>query len=81
MPEPRQSRPAHLELLAVSWSFGWPIAAGVMLGYWLDEKLGTSPAASLILGIGALVAAAWRMVDLGRQEAREHERDEAGHEQ
>ena len=32
MSEPSRSRPAHLQLLAVSWNFGWPVAAGVALG-------------------------------------------------
>jgi hypothetical protein len=75
MPEPDRSQPAHLQLLAVSWNFGWPIAAGVVLGHWIDEKLGTSPAATLLLGIGSMAASTWRLVTLSRREAAER-RDE-----
>lgn len=85
MPEPDNHRPAYLQLVAISWNFGWPVAAGVMVGHWLDEKLGSSPAATLVLGLGAMAAAIWRMVDLGRQDVLErheeeerHERDEHG---
>jgi len=76
MSEPARSRPAHLQLLAVSWNFGWPVAAGVALGHWLDEALGSSPAATLTLGIGAMGAATWRLVSLSRQEQDERRKDE-----
>lgn len=71
MPELGTKRPAHLQLMAVSWNFGWPVAAGVVLGHWIDEKLGCSPAATLGLGIGALAVAVYRLVVLGRQEVAE----------
>lgn len=76
MSEPARSRPAHLQILAVSWNFGWPVAAGVALGHWIDEALGSSPAATLVLGIGAMAAATWRLVSLSRQEQDERRRDE-----
>jgi len=78
MSEPARSRPAHLQLLAVSWNFGWPVAAGVALGHWLDERLGTSPAATLVLGIGAMAAAAWRLVSLSKQDVAERQEAEVG---
>lgn len=68
MAEPPRSRPVHLQLVAISWNFGWPIAAGVVFGHWLDGKLGTSPAATLLLGIGALAVSVWRLLELSRQE-------------
>lgn len=71
MTDPARRRPAHLELLAISWNFGWPITAGVALGYWVDQKLGSSPAATLLFGIGALVVAVRRMLELGRQDVAE----------
>lgn len=79
MREPGKSRPAHLQLLAISWNIGWPVAAGVMLGHWLDEKVGSSPLATLTFGLGAMAAAMWRMVNLGKREAaerREQEKEE-----
>jgi hypothetical protein len=76
MPETNRTRTAHLQLLAVSWNFGWPIAAGVALGYWIDENLGSSPAATLIIGIGALAASTWRLVTLSRLEQQAHRAEE-----
>jgi F0F1-type ATP synthase assembly protein I len=76
MPDPVHRRPAHLQILAVSWNFGWPIAAGVVAGHWVDEKVGSSPAATLLLGIGALAVSVRRLLDLGREEAEERRIDE-----
>jgi F0F1-type ATP synthase assembly protein I len=82
MKDPARKRPAHLELLAISWNFGWPIAAGVVLGHWLDERFGSSPAATLLFGIGALAVSVRRMIELGREDVaerrqeREEEREE-----
>lgn len=72
----RRHRTAHVQLLAVSWNFGWPIAAGVGIGYWIDGRLGTSPLASLGLGLGALAVSISRMIQLTRQEASERREDE-----
>lgn len=77
MTSPDRSRPAHLQLLAVSWNFGWPIAAGVVLGHWIDVSLGTSPAATLLIGIGSMVASTWRLVALSRQESAERRAEES----
>lgn len=78
MTDPARKRPAHLELLAVSWNFGWPIASGVILGHWIDVRFGFTPVATLVMGIGALVVSVRRMIDLGREEARERQEDEHG---
>lgn len=71
MHEDPPQRPAHLQLLAVSWNFGWPVAAGVMLGHWLDVHLQTSPLGTLGLGIGALGGAVWRLIVLSERERKE----------
>jgi len=76
--DPGSRRPAHLQLLAISWNFGWPVAAGVVLGHWIDEAAGTSPAATLVLGVGAMSAAVWRLLVLSRQEQAERRREEEG---
>ena len=77
MSEPASSRPTHLQLLAVSWNFGWPVAAGVALGHWLDESLGSSPAATLVLGLGAMAAATLRLVKLSKQDEAERREEQA----
>jgi F0F1-type ATP synthase assembly protein I len=69
-------RPAHLQLLAISWNFGWPVAAGVIAGYWIDDKLGSSPWVTLALGLGAMSAAVARLVRLSNDEARERREQE-----
>jgi hypothetical protein len=76
MPASERTRAAHLQLLAVSWNFGWPIAAGVGLGYWIDESLGSSPAASLLFGIGALAASTRRLLMLSKREQAARHDDE-----
>jgi hypothetical protein len=76
MPESERTRAAHLQLLAVSWNFGWPIAAGVALGYWIDQHVGSSPAATLFLGIGAMAASTWRLLQLSKQEQAARHADE-----
>lgn len=76
MSDPARQRPAHLELLAVSWNFGWPIAAGVIAGHWIDLQLGSSPAATLLLGIGALAVSVRRMIELGREDVAERRREQ-----
>ncbi|MFN2376426.1 MAG: AtpZ/AtpI family protein [Candidatus Binatia bacterium] len=74
--DPQNRRPAHLQLLAISWNFGWPVAAGVVVGHWIDEAVGTSPAATLVLGVGAMAAAVWRLLVLSREEQAERRRGE-----
>ena len=71
---PGRNRPALTQLMAISWSFGWPVAAGVVVGHWLDERLGSSPTATLTFGLGAMVTAVWRLVVLTKEDASERER-------
>lgn len=51
-----------VEALALAWSFGWPTAAGVLVGYWLDGWLGTAPWLTLLLAISAMVLAVVRII-------------------
>jgi hypothetical protein len=71
MGDSSRPRPAHIQVLAVAWNFGWPIATGVMCGYWLDLHLGSSPAMSLVFGVGAMAASVWRLIELSRRESEE----------
>jgi F0F1-type ATP synthase assembly protein I len=70
--DPKPSRPAHLQLVAVAWNLGWPIAAGVVLGSTVDEFLHSSPLATLSFSLGALAVGVRRLLDLGREATREH---------
>jgi F0F1-type ATP synthase assembly protein I len=60
------------QLLGSAWGFGWRIAAGVLLGFYLDRWLGTSPLFLVLLAIGSLVAA---VVELIRAAAPDTDRD------
>jgi F0F1-type ATP synthase assembly protein I len=73
---PSRNRHALAQLAAISWNIGWPIVAGVAVGQWLDDKLGSSPMAALTLGLGAMATAIWRLIVLGRQDAIEREQEE-----
>jgi len=53
------------QVLGLAWGFGWRVAAGVVLGFYLDRWAGTSPIfivvfaiASLIVGVAELIRAA-----------------------
>ena len=53
--------------IAVAWSLGWRIAAGVLIGSWLDGYFDTSPLFILIVGLGALVAAVRMLIAIGTE--------------
>lgn len=64
MPAGRQPDRGAVRALGAAWALGWPIAAGVLVGYWIDETAGTAPWATLVLAVGALAAGVRRMLRL-----------------
>ena len=50
------------QLLGLAWSFGWRIGAGVLLGFYLDRWLGTSPLLLVVFALGSLVAAVAELI-------------------
>ena len=70
------TKPAHLQILAMSWTMGWPIAAGVLVGLWIDSKLGTSPLLAVVLGIGSLAVSTWRIVQIAQTARRDELREQ-----
>ena len=50
------------ELMALAWSLGWRIAAGIIIGYYADQWLGSSPWLTLALSLAALVSAVRQMI-------------------
>ena len=50
------------EALALAWSLGWRVAAGIAVGYYLDGWLGTAPWLTLLAALGALVSAVRTMI-------------------
>jgi len=77
-PQGSPSRPAHLEVLAIAWNFGWPVTAGVLLGYWIDQASGASPIFTLLLGLGAFAASIARLVQLSSRDSRERREGDDG---
>ncbi len=66
MPEPSNDREDAWvrggRFTAVGLEFGFTIVAGVILGYYLDGWLGTAPLFTLLLTLGALGGALYRMI-------------------
>ena len=67
--------PATAEALGLAWGFGWRVAGGVVLGYFLDEWLGTEP---LFLAVLAFLAFGSGIADFLRIAARRRKEGEAG---
>ncbi len=65
-----KDRVTSLELLALAWSLGWRIAAGVLVGYFLDEWLGTGPLLTLLFSLAALIAGVLEILQVLREGAR-----------
>ena len=63
MAEPPARRgTAAYQALALAWSLGWRIAAGTLIGYYLDGWLGTSPWLTLTCSLSGMVVAVRQMI-------------------
>ena len=47
---------------ALALGVGWSVAAGAVLGYYLDNYLGTSPLFTLLLTVGAMSGAIYILI-------------------
>jgi len=56
------------ELMALAWSLGWRIAAGIIIGYYVDQWLGSAPWLTLVLSITALVSGVRQMLTVLNEE-------------
>jgi hypothetical protein len=66
--EPESQLAGAAGALGLGWSLGWRIAAGLIAGYYLDAKLGTSPFLTLLLSITAMVVGVRQILGmLGRR--------------
>jgi len=52
------------EALAVAWSLGWRITAGILIGYYADAWLGTAPWLTLGFSLAALITGVRAMLSL-----------------
>ena len=55
------------QALAIAWSLGWRVAAGILAGYYADEWLQTSPWLTLAFSLAALASSVRMMIVLGRK--------------
>ncbi|TFH24663.1 MAG: AtpZ/AtpI family protein [Myxococcales bacterium] len=62
------SESTNNELMGLAWSLGWRIAAGLLIGYWLDGRLGTAPWLTLGLTLAAFVAGVMQILRVVRQQ-------------
>ena len=50
------------QALAIAWSLGWRVAAGILVGYYLDGWLGTSPWLTLVFSLAAFASSVRAMI-------------------
>jgi F0F1-type ATP synthase assembly protein I len=58
--------PRNAQAWGLALSFGWRVAAGVLVGYWLDGWLDTGPLFLLVFSIGALTGSIFDMLRASR---------------
>lgn len=62
------------QVLGLAWGFGWRIGAGVVLGFYLDRWVGSSPLFLVVLALGSLVAGVAELIRAAAADARFDER-------
>lgn len=60
-------------VLGLAWGFGWRIGAGVLLGFYLDRWVETSPLFLFVFAIGSLVAGIAELIRAAAADARRDE--------
>lgn len=56
------------QVLGLAWGFGWRVAAGVLLGFYLDSWAGTSPIFIVVFAIASLIAGVAELIRAARPE-------------
>lgn len=70
---PVRLNPEAAKAWGLALSFGWRIAAGVVIGYWLDNWLDTTPIFISVMSIGALVGAIADMLRISKADSKSDE--------
>ena len=73
---PVRLTPQAAQAWGLALSFGWRIAAGVLIGYWIDNRFDTTPIFIMVLSIGALVGAIRGMLRVSSAAAQPPKDDE-----
>ena len=71
-------RPETAKTLGLAWGFGWRVVAGLVLGYYLDRWMGTSPLWILVTTLGSFVASITEFIRVSRREVEQRAREEEG---
>jgi F0F1-type ATP synthase assembly protein I len=75
MPADGKPRLAYARYGALALGMGWSVAAGALVGYYLDGYLGTSPLFTLVLTLGAVGGSLYNLITvLQRAERDEQQR-------
>ena len=56
------------QVLGLAWGFGWRVAAGVVLGFYLDSWADTSPIFLVVFAIASLIAGVTDLIRAARPE-------------
>jgi F0F1-type ATP synthase assembly protein I len=72
-------RPDTAKALALAWGFGWRIAAGLVLGYYLDVWMGTSPLWLFVVTMGSFVASVTEFIRLSQSSRRDIDSGDDSH--
>jgi F0F1-type ATP synthase assembly protein I len=70
---PVRLNPEAAKAWGLALSFGWRVAAGVVIGYWLDNWLDTTPIFISVMSIGALVGAIADMLRISKADSKSDE--------
>jgi F0F1-type ATP synthase assembly protein I len=61
-------------VLGLAWGFGWRVGAGVVLGFYLDRWIGSSPLFLVVFAVGSLVAGVAELIRAGAADVRRDQR-------
>jgi F0F1-type ATP synthase assembly protein I len=62
----RRLDPKSAQALGLAWGFGWRVAAGLLLGYYLDRWLATPPLFLIVFTIGSFVVGVLEFLRISR---------------
>lgn len=59
------------QVLGLAWGFGWRVGAGVLMGFYLDRWIGSSPLFLVVFALGSLVAGVAELIRAGAPDLRQ----------
>lgn len=74
----RRLDPMAAQALGLAWGFGWRVAAGLLIGVYLDRWLATAPVFLIVFTMGSLVVGIVEFLRIARSSARRSRRESDG---